>query len=149
MNDPLDEVQKHLFGDLREFYSETTVDHVLRPRNAGSLPNPDGYASLHSDCGESMEIWLKVRDNRIDEVGYWTDGCAATIACGSMAGELAKGKTVNQALTISPRNLADALDNLPEGNFHCAELAVNTLKTAVRDFLAVQREPWKKAYRTR
>jgi nitrogen fixation NifU-like protein len=96
-----------------------------------------------------MEIWLKVRDNRIDEVGYWTDGCAATIACGSMIGELAKGKTVNQALTISPRNLAEALENLPEGNFHCAELATNTLKTAVRDLLAVQREPWKKAYRTR
>jgi nitrogen fixation NifU-like protein len=149
MNDPLDEVQKQLFGDLREVYSETTTDHVLHPRNAGSLNNPDGYAGLHSDCGESMEIWLKFRDNRIDEVGYWTDGCAATIACGSMAGELAKGKTVNQVLTISPRNLADALDDLPEGNFHCAELAVNTLKAAVRDFLAVQREPWKKAYRTR
>jgi nitrogen fixation NifU-like protein len=121
----------------------------LHPRNAGSLNNPDGYAGLHSDCGESMEIWLNVRENRINEVGYWTDGCAATIACGSMAGELAKGKTVNQVLTISPRNLADALDNLPEGNFHCAELAVNTLKAAVRDFLAIQREPWKKAYRTR
>jgi nitrogen fixation NifU-like protein len=66
-----------------------------------------------------------------------------------MVGEMAKGKTVNQVLTISPRNLADALDNLPEGNFHCAELAVNTLKASVRDFLAVQREPWKKAYRTR
>lgn len=149
MNDPLDEVQEHLFGDLREFYSETTIDHIMHPRNVGSLSNPDGYASLHSDCGESMEIWLKMRDNRINEVGYWTDGCAATIACGSMVGEMTKGKTVNQALTISPRNLADTLENLPEGNFHCAELAVNTLKAAVRDFLAVQREPWKKAYRTR
>lgn len=149
MNDPLDEVQKQLFGDLREFYSETTADHVLRPRNVGSLANPDGYASLHSECDESMEIWLKVGDNRINEIGYWTDGCAATIACGSMATELAKGKIINQALAISPHDVANALEDFPEGNFHCAELAVNTLKSAVRDFLAIQREPWKKAYRTR
>jgi len=149
MNDSLDEVQRQLFGDLREIYSETTVDHILHPRNAGSLNYPDGYASLQSSCDESMQIWLKVRNNRINEVGYWTDGCAATIACGSMAGELAKGKTVNQILTLSPRSLVDALDSLPEGNFHCAELAVNTLKAAARDFLAMQREPWKKAYRTR
>ncbi len=149
MNEPLDEIQKQIFGNLREVYSETTVDHVLRPRNVGNLNNPDGYASLHSSCGENMQIWLKLRDNRIDEIGYWTDGCAATIAAGSMVTELAKGKTFNEALTISARELADALENLPEGNFHCADLAVNTLKATLRDCLAMQREPWKKAYRTR
>ena len=117
MNDPIDEVQKKIFGDLREFYSETTADHVLRPCNVGSLTNADGYASLHSDCDESMEIWIKVNDGRIAEIGYWTDGCAATIACGSMATELAKGRTINQALSISPRDLSDALEDFPEGNF--------------------------------
>jgi nitrogen fixation NifU-like protein len=96
-----------------------------------------------------MQTWLKLRDNRIDEIGYWTDGCAATIAAGSMVTELAKGKTINQALTISARELADALEDLPEGNFHCADLAVNTLKATLRDCLAMQREPWKKAYRSR
>ncbi|OGN88616.1 MAG: hypothetical protein A2Z74_01010, partial [Chloroflexi bacterium RBG_13_46_9] len=126
-----------------------TTDHVLRPRNVGSLNNSDGYASLHSSCGENMQIWVKLRDNRIDEIGYWTDGCAATIAAGSMVTELAKGKTINQALTISARELADALEDLPEGNFHCADLAVNTLKATLRDCLAMQREPWKKAYRSR
>jgi len=149
MNEPLDEIQKQIFGNLREVYSETTTDHVLRPRNVGSLNNPDGYASLHSSCGENMQIWLKFRDNRINEIGYWTDGCAATIAAGSMVTELAKDKTVNEALTISARELADALEDLPEGNFHCADLAVNTLKATLRDCLAMQREPWKKAYRTR
>jgi nitrogen fixation NifU-like protein len=149
MSDPLESIQKRVFGELRDVYSETTVEHVLRPRNAGSLPNPDGFASLHSACGEGMEIWLKVRDNRIEDVSFWTDGCAATIACGSMAGELAKGKTVPHALAISARQIADALDNLPEGNFHCAQLASDTLKAAVRDCLALQREPWKKAYRNR
>ena len=148
MNEPLDEIQRQIFGNLREVYSETTTDHVLRPRNVGSLNNPDGYASLHSNCGENMQIWLKLRDNRIDEIGYWTDGCAATIAAGSMVTELVKRKTVNEALTISARELADALEDLPEGNFHCADLAVNTLKATLRDCLAMQREPWKKAYRT-
>lgn len=149
MSDPLEDVQRRLFGELRDVYSETTVEHILRPRNAGSLQNPDGFASQHSACGESMEIWLKVRDNRVEEISFWTDGCAATIACGSMACELAKGKTIPQALAVSTRQIADALDNLPEGNFHCAELATDALRGAARDFLMLQREPWKKAYRNR
>lgn len=149
MNDPLENVQKRVFGELRDVYSETTIEHILRPRNAGSLQNPDGFASQHSACGENMEVWLKVRDNRIEEISFWTDGCAATIACGSMASELAKGKTIAQALAVSARQIADALDNLPEGNFHCAQLAADTLRAAARDFLMLQREPWKKAYRNR
>jgi len=149
MTDPIDKVQERLFGDLRKVYSETTVEHVMRPRNAGSLENSDGFGSHRSSCGENMDIWLKVRDNTVTDASFWTDGCAATIACGSMATELAKGKTVPQVRAITPRNVADALVNLPEGNFHCAELAADTLKTALRDYLALQREPWKKAYRRR
>jgi len=147
MNDPLEDVQRRLFGELRDVYSDTTIEHILRPRNAGSLPNADAFASQHSACGESMEMWLKVRDNRIEEISFWTDGCAATIACGSMASEMARGKTIVQALAISPRQVADALDSLPEGNFHCAQLAADTVRAAARDYLALQREPWKKAYR--
>lgn len=149
MNDPLENVQKRVFGELRDVYSETTVEHILRPRNAGSLQNPDSFANQHSACGESMDMWLRVSENRIEDISFWTDGCAATIACGSMASELAKGKTVQQALAVSARQIADALDNLPEGNFHCAQLAADTLRAAVRDFLMLQREPWKKAYRSR
>ncbi|MDP2920390.1 MAG: iron-sulfur cluster assembly scaffold protein [Dehalococcoidia bacterium] len=147
MKDPLEEVQKRLLGDMRGFYSETTIDHAMRPRNAGSLPNPDGFATRFTRGGESLEIWLKARDNRVEDASFWTDGCAATIATGSMATELAKSKTIQDALTISARDVADALDNLPEGNFHCAELAAQTLKAALQDYLALQREPWKKAYR--
>jgi nitrogen fixation NifU-like protein len=149
MSEPLDEIQNKIFGNLREYYSETTTDHVLHPRNAGSLNSPDGYASQQSSCGENMQIWLKLRNNLINEIGYWTDGCAATIAAGSMATELAKGKTINEALSISARDIADALEDFPEGNFHCAELAAKTLKAALRDVLAMQKEPWKKAYRAR
>jgi nitrogen fixation NifU-like protein len=147
--DPFDEVQQRLFGEMRDIYSETTIDHVLRPRNAGSLSDADGYATVNTPDGESLEIWLRVRDGRVSEATFWTDGCAATIACGSMATELAAGKTIAQAASISARDIVGALDNLPAGNFHCAELAASALKAAVRDYLSVQREPWKKAYRRR
>jgi nitrogen fixation NifU-like protein len=147
VTDPLDEVQNKIFGDLSEFYSETTIDHVMRPRNAGSLEKPDGFADCRSSCGEEMEIWLNVRGNIIEEITYWTDGCAATIACGSMATQLAKGKTIADALAIRAPNIAEALENLPEGNLHCAELAVDTLKTALKDALTTKRDPWKKVYR--
>lgn len=147
MSDPLEEIQKIVLGDIRRIYNDVVVDHVINPRAAGSLPEPDGFASHHSECGESMEIWLKVKDNHIDEVSFWTDGCAATIACGSMVSGLAKGRTVLEALTVSPQDIVDAFGSLPEGNYHCAELAADTLKSAVRDYLALQREPWKKAYR--
>jgi len=132
---------------LREFYSETTIDHILRPRNTGEIPNPDGFASIKSGCNESMKIWLKVKDDVVVESGFWTNGCAATIACGSMSTELVKGKSVTEALAITAEDIAHALVDLPEGNFHCAELAAGTLRIALRDCLSIQQQPWKKLYR--
>ena len=149
MTDSLDEVQNRIFGDLSKFYSATTVDHVMRPRNVGSLPEPDGFADCRSSCGEEMEIWLNVRGDIIVEITYWTDGCAATIACGSMATELVKGKTIADAMAVNAVSIAGALDKLPEGNLHCAELAADTLKNALKDALVTKRDPWKKVYRKR
>jgi nitrogen fixation NifU-like protein len=94
-----------------------------------------------------MEIWLKVRNGVVEQASFWTDGCAATIACGSMVTELATTKPVTQLLSLSARQVADSLDRLPEGNLHCAQLAADTLKAAVRDYMTLQREPWKKTYR--
>jgi len=147
MTDPIEEIQTRIFGNIRAAYNDTVADHAIRPRRAGSLPNPDGFASVHSDCGECMEMWLKVRDNRVADITFWTDGCAATIACGSMAAEIAAGKNVADLLHLDYMEIVNGLDGLPEGNYHCAELAVNAIKTAVKDYLALQRDPWKKAYR--
>jgi nitrogen fixation NifU-like protein len=132
---------------LREIYSETTVDHILSPRNLESIPNPDGYATCQSGCGEIMKIWLRVRNDQILETGFWTNGCAATIACGSMCTDLLKGKSVNQALAITAQDIAEALENLPEGNLHCAELAAGTAVLALKDYLSMSQQPWKKLYR--
>jgi len=132
---------------MRSIYTETVVDHVLNPRNAGSTPDSDGFARVTTPDGDTIHIWLKMRDDRVAQATFWTDGCAATIASASMATELAKGKTIQEVLKTSQQDVLDALGGLPEGNVHCALLAANTLHEAIRDYLIIKKEPWKKAYR--
>jgi len=143
MTDTLEEILKR----LREIYSDTTIRHILRPHNNKEIRDADGFGVCGSGCGESMKIWLKIRNDTIWDTGFWTDGCAATIACGSMATELAKDKTVARALKVTALDVAQALENLPEGNLHCAQLAADTLRTALSDGLVMQQQPWKKLYR--
>ena len=143
----MDEMESRLKERLQGIYSATTIEHILYPHNVESIPRPDGFAACGSGCGESMKIWLRIRDDAISDAGFWTDGCAATIACGSMATELVLGKSVTQALAITPENIAEALVDLPQGNLHCAELAANTLRAALKDLLSVQQQPWKRLYR--
>jgi len=94
-----------------------------------------------------MEIRLKAKDGRITDATFWTDGCSTTAACGSMATETIKGKDIAQALAINQNDILKALGGLPEDNRHCALLAANTVKAAVQDYIAIRKEPWKKAYR--
>jgi len=143
MTDQIEEIRKR----LRKVYSETTVDHILNPRNTMQPRDADGYAACSSGCGEKMKIWLQIRNDTVWNVGYWTDGCAATIACGSMATELAQDKTIAQAMKVNASDIAEALEDLPEGNLHCAELAAQALQNALRDCLVTQQQPWKKLYR--
>ncbi len=132
---------------LRRIYSETTVEHIVHPCNTEPIPNPEGYAENKTSDRESMKIWLRVRNDVVADSGFWTNGCAATIACGSMVTELVKGKTVTEAMAITAGDIARALVNLPEGNFHCAEFAAGTLRIALNDCLSTQQQPWKKLYR--
>lgn len=143
----MEEIESSLRERLSGIYSDITIAHILHPHNAQSIPNADGFAACGSGCGESMKIWLSIRDNIISAAGFWTDGCAATIACGSMATELAKGKSAPQALALTARDIAGALVDLPQGNLHCAELAAETLRSALKDLLYVQQQPWKRLYR--
>jgi nitrogen fixation protein NifU and related proteins len=143
----MENTEKDLRDRLSGIYSETTIEHILQPHNTEAIPNPDGFADCGSGCGETMKIWLKARDNLIQDAAFWTDGCAATIACGSMCTDLVKGKPVTQALAITAKDIADALVDLPEGNLHCAELAASALRIALKDLLSIQQQPWKKLYR--
>jgi nitrogen fixation NifU-like protein len=139
----LEDIQNAILAD----YSETVIDHAQNPRNVGSIPDANGFGSSTGECGDTMGVWLKVDNDRIKNVTFWTDGCGTTIASGSMTTELAKGKTVVQALRINGQSVLDALEGLPEDSAHCAQLAADALNQAVKDYLAYKKEPWKRDYR--
>ena len=133
--------------EMRRVYSEAVVEHTLNPRNIGSTDNADGYARITGPCGDTMEIWLRVKNDSILGATFMTDGCGTTIAAASMVTEIAKGKAISQALRIGQQDILKALGGLPEESQHCALLSANTLKEAVKDYLAFRNEPWKRAYK--
>jgi nitrogen fixation protein NifU and related proteins len=132
---------------MLEAYSETAVEHSMNPRNVGDMDDADGSAKVTGPCGDTMELWLKLKGDTIVQAKFLTDGCGTSIASGSMVTELAKGKKLSQAQRISQKDVLDALGGLPEESEHCALLAADTLKAAIKDCLDMKREPWKKAYR--
>jgi len=142
-----EELERQVMEDMRRTYSEKVIDHAMNPRNVGSMPNAEGFASVTGPCGDTMEIWLRVKADRVVDATFWTDGCGTTIAAGSMITELAKGKAVGEALKITQQDVLNASGGLPEESLHCALLAANTLKGAIKDYLAFRKEPWKRAYR--
>jgi len=141
--------QEMIKVEMRKVYSETVVEHAMNPRNLGDVEDADGYSRVTGPCGDTMTMWLRLKDDTIAEATFITDGCSTTIAAGSIVTELAKGKTVVQAKKISQQDILSALDGLPEENKHCALLAANTLKGAIRNSLVLKKEPWKRAYKRR
>jgi len=128
---------------------EGAVSELDSPRNAGSMADADGFAEITGPCGDTMRIWLKVTDGSLAAVTGTTDGCGNAIACCSMVTELARGRSIAEALQINQQAILSALGGLPQEGEHCALLAENTLKAAIREYLALRKEPWKKAYRRR
>jgi nitrogen fixation NifU-like protein len=147
VTDEFDDLEKQIMAAMRKVYNEALIDHAMNPRNVDKIPNPDGFGSATSSCGEAMEIRLKAKNDRITGVAFWTNGCSTTVACGSMATEIIKGEDVAQALAINQGDIIEALGSLPEGNHHGALLAADAVKAAVKDYIAIRKEPWKKDYR--
>ena len=148
-NNSFKELEQAVMEDMRKTYSDKTIDHSLNPRNLAEIADPDGFARVTGPCGDAMEMSLRVKDGRVLNTSFWTDGCGPSIASGSMVTELAKGKSVPAAQKITQQDILDALGGLPEESLHCALLAANTLKEAIKDYLAFKKEPWKRAYRSR
>ena len=142
-----DELQELVMSDARKIYSEAVIDHAMNPRNLGEMKEADGFARITGSCGDTMEIWIKVNADTIVKTSFMTDGCGTSIASGSMVTEMAKGKSIIEAQRTTQGDVLDALGVLPQESEHCALLAANTLKTAIRDYIAMKREPWKRAYR--
>ena len=146
MSSSWEEFERLIKQEMRKIYSEAAIEHGMNPRNLGDMDDADGFGRVTGSCGDTMEIWLKVRDGTIAKANFLTDGCGTSIASGSMVTELAKGKNIAKALKISQEDVLKALGGLPEESQHCALLAADTLKAAIKNYLALQREPWKKAY---
>ena len=148
MADNFDELEKSVMEEAKRIYTEKTVEHATNPQNAGELPEANGFGRLTGTCQDTIEVWLKVQANKIARATFWTNGCGATIATSDAACKLAMGKTVPEALQITPKNVIEYLGGLPEESVHCAVLAVNTLKTAIMDYISRASEPpWKTLYR--
>ena len=125
------DLQESILEDARRTYSEKVIENFMQPENVGTIKDADGLAEVKGACGDSMEIWLKVDNDKITDIRFLTHGCGPTIACGSMATQLAKGKSIREAMKISPNDVIEGLDGLPQDNLHCAILAVNTLHSAI------------------
>ena len=129
-------------------YTVTVLDHGIRPRNLGEIDKADGYAKITGPCGDTIEVWVTVKNDIVTDIRFMTDGCITSLASGSMATTLAKGKSIAKALGFSQQDILEALGGLPEDSEHCALLASNTLRAAIKDYLTIKDNPWKKLYRT-
>jgi nitrogen fixation NifU-like protein len=117
-------------------YSEKVVEHFKHPRNIGQIPDADAEGTVGNPvCGDLMTIYLKIKDDRIEDIKFMTFGCGAAIATSSMITEMAKGKTLEEALKITKKDVADELGGLPRPKMHCSNLAADALHAAIKDYL--------------
>ena len=116
-------------------YTETVMDHFTHPRNVGEIPDADGVGEVgNAKCGDIMKMYLKIKDDRIEDVKFETFGCGSAIASSSMATELIKGKSLDEVMDLTNKAVAEALDGLPAHKLHCSVLAEESIKAAVKNY---------------
>ena len=116
-------------------YSEKVLEHFKDPKNVGEMKDHDGKGTVGNPvCGDMMSMYIKVKDDMIEDISFKTFGCGAAIATSSMTTELAKGKTLDEAMNISRQDVADALDGLPPVKMHCSNLAADALHEAIKNY---------------
>ncbi len=122
-------------------YSEKVMEHFMNPRNVGEIENPDGVGEVGNPvCGDMMAFYIKVKDNRLEDVKFKTFGCGAAIAVSSIASEMAIGKTLEEAMKITPQLVAKELEGLPTNKLHCSNLGAQALNKAIKDYLSKKRK---------
>ena len=116
-------------------YSEKVMDHLMHPRNVGVIENADGIGEVgNAKCGDIMKIYLKIENDIIEDVKFETFGCGSAIASSSMATEMIKGKSINDAMALTNQAVTEALDGLPPVKIHCSVLAEEAIKNALKDY---------------
>ena len=121
-------------------YTEQVMDHFMNPRNVGKMEDADGVGEVgNAKCGDIMKVYIKVEDGILTDVKFNTFGCASAIATSSMATELIKGKSIEEALQLTNQAVAEALDGLPPVKMHCSVLAEEAIKAAIEDYMSRSR----------
>ena len=126
-------------------YSEKVMDHFMHPRNVGAIENASGVGEVgNAKCGDIMKIYLKIEDDIIRDVKFETFGCGSAIASSSMATEMIMGKSIHEALELTNKAVAEALDGLPAHKMHCSVLAEEAIKNALKDYFDRNNIPYDK-----
>ena len=116
-------------------YSKKVMEHFMNPKNVGTMDDPDGHGKVGNPvCGDLMEIFIKVKDDKIEDIRFQTFGCGSAIATSSMVSEMAKGMRLDEAMKITRNDVADELDGLPPVKMHCSNLAADALHEAIKDY---------------
>lgn len=122
-------------------YSDKVMEHFMNPRNVGEIENPDGVGEEGNPvCGDMMVFYIKVKDNHLEDIKFKTFGCGAAIAVSSIVSEMAMGKTLEEAMKINPRTVANELEGLPKNKLHCSNLGAQALHKAIEDYLSKKKK---------
>ena len=132
--------------DFWQDHSLHYLEMAFRTDRREVIKQPDGYGKRTGDCGDTVEMYLTIRSDRIQAVSYETDGCLSTNACANTVAELIEGKDVGSAWELTPEDVIKYLETLPPENTHCAELAVGAFYLALRNYQEFKRDSWKKLY---
>lgn len=135
IKDPLSKMQDYFDREMEKYYSKKTIEYFKNPVNFGRLEDANGIAVMKGGCGDSMEMYLVIKDGIITKSTFYTDGCGVTVACGSAVTELVTGKSIQEALQISPHFLIKELEGVPRDAIHCTILSVGTMQKAIADYL--------------
>jgi nitrogen fixation NifU-like protein len=126
---------------MADMYTEKVMDHFRNPHNMGKMKNPDGVGTVgNPQCGDVMSIYIKVKDDQIIDIKFQTFGCVAAVASSSIATDLVKGKTLEEAEKLSRDDVANELGGLPAIKMHCSNLAADALREAIKDYRNKQKK---------
>ena len=134
MTEEIDKFVRELQKEMLQGYSENLKNEFLNPQNLGKIEDSDSHVSVTGVCGDTIEMYLVVRDGTISDITFLTDGCSFTIACASYVTRTARGRTIEEALQISPEHVDIYFEGLPEAHKHCAKLSVMALRAAIENY---------------
>ena len=135
----VDELQNQIYEETRSTYGERAFERWQNMRYMGPMDDPDGYAVVTGPCGDTIKIYLRFRNNHVQEASFQTDGCGNSAVCGSFAAEMAISKTPDELVEITGESILEFLGGFPEEDRHCALLAAETLQEALNDYMIKRR----------